>query len=76
MYVLATGPENILKRRISEAYFRKLIVQSLYKQLDNNILTLLRYGYNKYDDTYFHDLSMFLIIWNLTSIQYSDFNNA
>ena len=44
--LLATGPENILKRRILEAYFRKLIVQSLYKQLDNNILMLLRYGYN------------------------------
>ena len=43
-YVLTRSPENTLKRRILEAYFRKLIVPSLNEQLDNDMLMLFRNG--------------------------------
>ena len=43
-YVLATAPENTLKRRILEEYFIKLIIPSLNEQLDNDALMLFRNG--------------------------------
>ena len=43
-YVLARGPVNILKRRILETYFIKLIVPSLHGQQGRDVLMLLRNG--------------------------------
>ena len=37
-YILARAPVNTIKRRIPEAYFVKLIVPSLNKQLDNVLM--------------------------------------
>ena len=43
-YILARALLNTLKRRMLEAYFIKLIVSSLNKQLDNDALMLIRNG--------------------------------